>query len=43
MTSSSHFGIVPGKNLRFLIFCPMKLNIGTGVNFADVITRRSEV
>ena len=31
MTSSRHFGIVPGQNSSSLIFFPMELKFGTGV------------
>ena len=38
MTSSSHFGIVPGQKSSSLIFCPMNLKFGTGVNSEALIS-----
>ena len=43
MTSSScFFGIVPGQNSSFLIFCPIGLKFGTGVNSKGLISNSSQ-
>ena len=34
------FGIVPGQNSSYLIFCPMQLEFGTGVN-SEALTSNS--
>ena len=42
MTSSSLFVIVPGQHSSSLIFCPMELKFGTGVNFEVLISNSSQ-
>ena len=41
MTSSSCFWY-PGQNSSFLIFCPMELKFGTGVNSEALISNLSQ-
>ena len=41
MASSSHFGIIPGQNSSSLIFCPIELKFGTGVN-SEVLISNSD-
>ena len=36
------FGIVPGENSSSLIFCPMELKFGTGVNSEALISNSSQ-
>ena len=36
------FGIVPGENSSSLIFCPMELKFGTGVNSKALISNSSK-
>ena len=42
MTSSWHFGIVPGQNSSSLIFCPIEQKFGTGVNSEALISNSSQ-
>ena len=42
MTSSSIFGIVPSQNSSSLIFCPMGLKFGTGVNSKVLISNSNQ-
>ena len=36
------FGIIPGQNSSFLIFCSMELKFGTGVNSEALISNSSQ-
>ena len=43
MTSSScFFGIIPGQSSSSLIFCPVELKFGTGVNSEALISNSSQ-
>ena len=42
MTSSSRFGIVPGQNSSSIIFCPMELKVGTGINSEALISNSNQ-
>ena len=42
MMSSSLFGSVPGQNSSSLIFCPIELKFGTGVNSEALMSNSSQ-
>ena len=42
MMSSSFSGIIPGQNSSSLIFCPIELKFGAGVNSEALISNSSQ-